>query len=56
MLTVDDLVKRWCGQIQPATLATWRSRGLGPRYVKIGGRVLYTLEAVETYEKQNTRG
>lgn len=56
MLTVADLVLRWRGQVQPATLATWRSRGFGPRYVKVGGRVLYTLQAVETYEKQNTRG
>lgn len=38
-----------------ATLATWRSRGLGPAYVKIGGRVLYRREAVEEWEAKNTR-
>lgn len=55
-LTVDDLVSRWRGQVKAATLATWRSRGFGPKYMKLGGRVLYTLTAVEEYEARNTRG
>lgn len=55
MLSVDDLISRWRGQVKATTLATWRSRKLGPPYVKVGGRVLYPMKAVEEYEKRNTR-
>ena len=55
MLSVDDLISRWRGQVKATTLATWRSRKLGPPYVKVGGRVLYPAKAVEEYERRNTR-
>lgn len=55
MLSVEDLISRWRGQVKATTLATWRSRKLGPPYVKVGGRVLYPMKAVEEYEKRNTR-
>lgn len=55
MLSVDDLISRWRGQVKATTLATWRSRKLGPPYVKVGGRVLYPVKAVEDYERRNTR-
>lgn len=29
--------------------------GEGPRYIKIGGRVVYRLEDVEDYEKEQLR-
>jgi hypothetical protein len=54
-LTVTQLAERWKLQVTIATLATWRSRGNGPPYVKIGGKVLYRLADVEGYEKKNTR-
>lgn len=55
MLSVDDLISRWRGQVKATTLATWRSRKLGPPYVKVGGRVLYPVKDVEEYERRNTR-
>lgn len=55
MLSVEDLIARWRGQVKATTLATWRSRRLGPSYVKVGGRVLYPLSAVTDYERRNTR-
>jgi hypothetical protein len=55
LLSVDDLISRWRGQVKATTLATWRSRKLGPPYVKVGGRVLYPTKAVEEYERRNTR-
>lgn len=55
LLSVDDLISRWRGQVKATTLATWRSRRLGPPYVKVGGRVLYPLRGLEEYEKRNTR-
>ena len=54
-LTPSQLVTRWKGQVASATLATWRSRGNGPKFVKIGGRVLYRRSDVEAYEAKNTR-
>jgi hypothetical protein len=43
-----ELSRRWC--ISPRTLERWRWLKEGPRYLKIGGRVVYRLEDVETYE------
>lgn len=54
-LTPDQLVARWMGQVASATLATWRSRGNGPRFVKVGGRVLYRTADVIAWEAKNTR-
>lgn len=49
----DDLAERW--NISPRTLERWRWVGQGPRYIKIGGRVVYRLEEVEAFEAQQTR-
>lgn len=54
LLTPQALAERWQGQISLVTLATWRSRKLGPKYIKIGGRVLYPLDGVEEWEKKRT--
>ena len=36
-------------KVSPATLNTWRSRGLGPKYYKAGRRVLYKSQDLEEY-------
>ncbi len=54
LLTPAELTNRWREQITLATLSTWRSRKQGPLYIKIGGRVLYPLTAVEEYERKRT--
>ena len=43
-----ELAARW--KISPRTLERWRWTGDGPAFIKIGGRVVYRLEDVETYE------
>jgi len=50
-LSPYQLHKRWAGAISPKTLANWRSKHIGPDWVKIGGRVLYPIEAVLAYEE-----
>lgn len=35
------------------TLANWRMKGKGPRWVKHGRRVLYAVEAVTAYKREN---
>jgi excisionase family DNA binding protein len=37
------------------TLAEWRSRGLGPAYVKVGRHVRYRREAIDEWEAAQTR-
>ncbi|ATQ56759.1 helix-turn-helix transcriptional regulator [Paracoccus yeei] len=48
-----DLADRW--NISHRTLERWRWTGEGPRFVKLGGRVVYRLEDVEEYEREQIR-
>jgi hypothetical protein len=43
------LARRW--NISPRTLERWRWTGEGPAFLKIGGRVVYRLDDIETYER-----
>jgi len=52
-LTQVELAQCW--RISPRTLERWRWLGQGPRYLKIGGRVVYRLEDVEAYEAERMR-
>ncbi len=47
-LDQKDLAERWL--ISPRTLEQWRWQGRGPRYLKIGGRVVYRLSDIEAFE------
>lgn len=49
-----ELAQRW--RISPRTLEKWRQTGVGPRHLRIRGRVLYPLEEVEAYEAASLRG
>ena len=42
------LADRW--SISPRTLERWRWMGIGPQFLKIGGRVAYRLADIEQYE------
>lgn len=57
-LTQKHLAARW--HISPRTLEQWRWLGKGPRFLKIGSRVLYDEDDVLTFEAaqmcQNTHG
>lgn len=54
-LTPKELVERYKGTITLRTLANWRCTGEGARYTKIGGRVLYPIEAVLEWEDKRTK-
>jgi hypothetical protein len=43
-----QLARRW--GVSERTLERWRWLKQGPGYIKIGGRVVYTLDDVETFE------
>jgi hypothetical protein len=53
-LTPAQLVERYGNRISVRTLANWRSSGVSPPYVKIGGTVLYNLRELVEWEKQRT--
>jgi hypothetical protein len=38
-----------------STLRYWRCAGIGPAYVKLGGRIKYDLGDVEAYVRANKR-
>ena len=52
-LVTVELSRRW--RMSPRTLEQWRWKGIGPRYLKIGGRVLYCLDDIEAYEAAQRR-
>jgi hypothetical protein len=45
-----DLSRRW--SVSPRSLERWRWTGVGPRFLKVGGRVVYRLADVEAYEAE----
>lgn len=47
-LSATDLAERW--HVTTGHLANLRTEGFGPRYVKLGARVVYRLADVEAYE------
>lgn len=49
-LNQTELARRW--KISPRTLERWRWQGEGPLFIKIGGRVVYRLEDVKSYEAE----
>jgi hypothetical protein len=53
-LTPAQLVERYGNRISVRTLANWRSAGVSPPYVKIGGTVLYNLRELEDWERKRT--
>jgi len=48
-LNQKQLATRWC--ISEATLERWRSEGVGPKFLKLCGRVLYRQVDIEAYEE-----
>jgi hypothetical protein len=49
-LTQIDLAARW--GLSPRTLEAWRSRGEGPAYLRLGGKIAYRIEDIEAFEAQ----
>jgi hypothetical protein len=45
----DDAAARVLGLKNPRTLSNWRSQGRGPRFCRVGRRVVYRLKDLEQY-------
>ncbi|ARK96187.1 helix-turn-helix transcriptional regulator [Burkholderia pseudomallei] len=48
-----QLAARW--GVAEATLERWRSDGIGPRYLKLVGKVLYRHVDIEAFEEASAR-
>ena len=48
-----DLARRW--RVSERTLERWRWCQQGPKFLKIGGRVVYRLDDIEAFETTQTR-
>lgn len=53
LVGAKELSKMW--DMPESTLRYWRCAGIGPAYVKLGGRVKYDLADVEAYVRANKR-
>ena len=53
-LTQIDLADRW--RLSPRTLEKWRSLGVGPAFIRVGGAIRYRMEDVLAYEASSLRG
>lgn len=51
-LTTEELSERLGGHVSPKTLVNWRQLGKGPRWHKLGKRVLYRVSDVEAWEEE----
>jgi hypothetical protein len=49
-ITQIELAIRW--SMNENTLRYWRWNGRGPKYIKIGRRVLYRLDDIEQFEQK----
>lgn len=49
-LTSKEVAERL--RLHPQTLVNWRVKGDGPRFIKLGRKVLYPLVEIEAFEKK----
>lgn len=52
LISPSELASRYKGRVTERTLANWRSTGQGPRFIKVGGRVMYPVDAVIAWEQK----
>jgi hypothetical protein len=52
-LTAQEVSDRYRGEITVGTLRNWRAMRIGPAFVKIGKAVLYPVDELEAWDKQN---
>ena len=51
-LTSKELAQRW--RLNDQTLANWRHARKGPPFIRVGSRVLYPLEGIQSFEQPST--
>lgn len=49
LLTPDEVVEYFKNTVTASTLQNWRSKGIGPNYIKIGNKALYRKSSLDEY-------
>lgn len=52
-LTLDEVIERYRNQISEGTLRSWRSKRIGPSFIKIGKAVLYPVNDLGRWDRSN---
>ncbi|WP_370140846.1 helix-turn-helix domain-containing protein [Bradyrhizobium sp. USDA 313] len=52
-LTLDEVIDRYRNQISQGTLRNWRSKRIGPSFIKIGKAVLYPSDELDRWDRSN---
>ncbi len=52
-LTAEEVSERYRGHVTVGTLRNWRAMRIGPPFVKIGKAVLYPVDELDKWDRQN---
>ncbi|WP_454622833.1 helix-turn-helix domain-containing protein [Brucella anthropi] len=52
-LTLEEVVERYRNQVSEGTLCNWRSKRIGPSFIKIGRAILYPIGELERWDRSN---
>lgn len=52
-LTPEEVSKRYRDTVTVGTLENWRALGIGPSYIKVGKAVLYPIEELNAWDRNN---
>ena len=53
-MTPAEVSERYNGAVSVRTLANWRWAGSGPKFTRVGGRILYPTEELDRWEEKRT--
>ncbi|HEF4739711.1 helix-turn-helix domain-containing protein [Burkholderia multivorans] len=53
-ITPQQVSERYGNRISVRTLANWRWAGTGPRFCRVGGRILYNVDDLAEWEQRRT--
>lgn len=53
-MTPAEVSERYNGRVTVRTLANWRWAGNGPKFTRIGGRILYDVSELILWEDRRT--
>ncbi|MES2449726.1 MAG: helix-turn-helix domain-containing protein [Pseudomonadota bacterium] len=52
-LTCEEVVERYRNKVSDGTLRNWRSKRIGPSYIKIGKTILYPADELDRWDRSN---
>jgi hypothetical protein len=52
-LTLEEVVERYRNQVSEGTLRNWRSKRIGPSFIKTGKAVLYPVNELDRWGRSN---